>query len=197
MVKVTGERETRAFFQKLPDMIERKLVRGAAKAGAEVIAQQARTNLGSKKAEVAGGSSVLIADSIKVRVRKVETGARATIAPEGPGAYVTPWMEFGTRPHFIQVHEEQRGGRTSRRINDLDRSAAEEGRAGPGSSLKIGGTFVGGTVYHPGADPHPFLRPALDTAAREAVATAQRYIDERAPKLASLPDDDGGENEGR
>lgn len=193
MVRVTGQRETRVFFQQLPDLIERRLVRGAARAGAEVIAQEARDRLGSKTAEVAGGAEVLIADSIRVRVKKLERGALARITPEGPGAYVTPWMEFGTRPHFISVRAEDRQGRTVSRINALDRQAAEEGRAGPGASLKIGGTFVGGTVYHPGAKPEPFLRPALDTAARAAVAAAQSYIDARARKIRVLPDDDGDE----
>ena len=40
----------------------------------------------------------------------------------------------------------------------------------------IGGKFVGETVWHPGAKPHPFLRPSLDIKGAEAIAAAQSYI---------------------
>ena len=43
----------------------------------------------------------------------------------------------------------------------------------------INGHFVGTAVHHPGARPHPFLRPALDTKEGEAIAAAQSYINGR------------------
>ena len=58
-------------------------------------------------------------------------------------------------------------------------------------SLVIGGNFVGPMVHHPGHVPKPFLRPALDQKAQEAVAAMGAYIaqrfqigDLRAPTLS-------------
>jgi hypothetical protein len=57
-------------------------------------------------------------------------------------------------------------------------------------SLKIGEHFVGSVVMHPGHSAKPFLRPALDQKAEEAVNAMGAYIahrvqigDLKAPKL--------------
>ena len=57
-------------------------------------------------------------------------------------------------------------------------------------SLKIGENFVGPVVMHPGHAAKPFLRPALDQKAEEAVNAMGTYIahrvqigDLRAPTL--------------
>jgi hypothetical protein len=58
---------------------------------------------------------------------------------------------------------------TANRINQLGR----------GGTLVINGKPAGATVWHPGARPHPFLRPALDVKEREAIGAAQSYINAR------------------
>jgi hypothetical protein len=46
-------------------------------------------------------------------------------------------------------------------------------------SLTIGGNFVGPVVMHPGHAAKPFLRPALDQKAEEAVNAMGAYIAHR------------------
>ena len=64
-------------------------------------------------------------------------------------------------------------------------------------SLVINGTFVGDAVMHPGFAAKPFLRPALDRKAEDAVNAVGKYIagrlnmgDLRAPVLTAVEDDE-------
>lgn len=163
MVKVRGRQGVKAFISSIPQQVEQKLLRGAARAAANVVADEAR--LRTHSAEVRG--------AIKVATKREEGRIIAKVQVKGDGAYQAPWEEYGTAPHLISVDESQRGGRTIARINRL----AKE----PDSNhvLVIGGNFVGKTVLHPGARKHPFLRPALDTKEGEAIAAAQSYINAR------------------
>lgn len=162
MPTVKGKSEVQRFIAQLPGEIERKLLRGAGRTGANVIAQEARERCISSE----------VRDGIKVRVRSSETQVIAKVQVRGKGSYIAPWLEYGTAPHFISVDDSQRGGRSVKRINT-------ETKAG---SLVIGGQYVGSTVFHPGARPHPFLRPALDTQASAAIKAAQGYINSRVGK---------------
>lgn len=166
MPKVRGKSEVKTFTAGLPAQIESKLLRGAARAAANVVADEARSR--SESHEVAG--------AIKVATKLEETRVIAKVQVKGPGAYIAPWLEYGTDPHFISVDASQREGRTVNRINRL---AKEDGSS---HSLVINGKFVGTTVLHPGARPHPFLRPALDAKEGEAIAAAQGYINARVGK---------------
>ena len=93
--------------------------------------------------------------------------------------------ETGTAPHFIRVDDSQRRGMGINRIN----KSVKEG------SLVINGKFVGATVHHPGARPHPFLRPALDMKEGEAIAAAQAYIDARITPSGITGDSSGDEDQ--
>jgi len=98
------------------------------------------------------------------------------------GGYNLPlWLEYGTAPHLISVDDSQRQGLSVRRVND---------RVNAGS-LVINGNFVGTTVHHPGARPHPFMRPALDTKEGEARAAAQSYINSRISRSGIRTDEVG------
>lgn len=162
MVTVRGRAEVRQFMAQIPADLEAKVLRGAARAAAKVVAEEAKSR--SISAEVSA--------AIKVATKREDDRVIAKVQVKGPGAYIAPWLEYGTEPHFITVDESQRGGRSIARINQL----TKEG------SLVIGGQFVGSTVFHPGARPHPFLRPALDIKEREAVAAAQAYINARVSR---------------
>ena len=89
------------------------------------------------------------------------------------GAYKAPWLEYGTKPHFISVDAADSGGRTVGRINRLNKTADREG------SLRIGGNFVGPVVHHPGAKETKFFRPAIDSQWEAAVAAASAYLARR------------------
>jgi hypothetical protein len=115
---------------------------------------------------------VMIADSVKVRVKLSEGTVRARVLLKGPGAYVGRWLEYGTDPHFISVDPALRGGRTARRTN----AQIADGNGDLKATLLINGKPVGTSVYHPGARRHPFMRPASDTQESAAIAAAQSYI---------------------
>ena len=162
MPKVTGRTEVKRYLDGLPAKIEKKLLRGAARAAADVVADEAKLRAPADETR----------EAITTRY-KVEPGRITVVVTVKPGfgRSLGFWSEYGTSPHFISVDEDQRAGRSVGRINRLLKS-------GDGSpSLVIGGKFVGATVFHPGAQAQPFLRPALDLKKVEAIAAAQNYID--------------------
>lgn len=173
MVTVKGKSEVRAFMARAPGEIEDKVLRGAARAAAKIVADEAR--LRTQSSEVRG--------AIKVATRKDTGTIIAKVQVKGPGAYLAPWEEYGTDPHFISVDDSQRRGMSIGRIN----KKAKEG------SLVIAGNFVGKTVHHPGARPHPFLRPALDTKEAEAIVAAQGYITSRITPAGIIGSGEGND----
>ena len=165
-----GGADVRRFMAALPGQIERKVLRGAARAAANVVATEAKER--SISSEVAG--------AVKVAVKAEEGRVVAKVQVKGPGAYIAPWLEYGTDPHFISVDESQRRGMSVGRVN----------RLGKEGSLVINGQFVGTTIHHPGARPHPFLRPALDAKEGEAIAAAQGFINARVRPAGITGDDE-------
>ena len=174
-------------LDELPALLVERVLPGAARAGARVIAQDAKARLGGKRADGSGGSKVLIADAVKVRSRKRNGLIVARVLLDGPGAYVGRWIEYGTRPHFISVDPAYRAGMTTRRIN----KQIKGGDAALHGTLMIDGKPVGTTVHHPGATAHPFLRPALDTKEVEAKAAAQAYVYSRITRAGIVGSDEG------
>lgn len=176
-------------LEELPALLVKRVLPGAARAGAQVIAAEAKGLLGGKRADGGGGNKVLIADAVKVRARKRSGLIVARVMLDGPGAYVGRWLEYGTDPHFISVDPGLRDGMTARRIN----KRVKGGDAALHATLMINGKPVGTTVHHPGAAAHPFLRPALDTKEAEAKAAAQAYIQSRISRAGIVGSDDGGD----
>lgn len=87
---------------------------------------------------------------------KVSTSSRrgkvtAKVKATGEHAHVAPWLEFGTAAHHI---------------------------VSKGKGLNIGGVVVR-SVDHPGISPRPFLRPALDSKAQQAVVAVGNAIKKR------------------
>lgn len=181
MATSRGGAEVRRYMAELPGQIERKVLRGAARAAADVVADEAKLRLGGRRADTGDGAEVLIADAVKVATRQEPGLIIAKIRLKGPGAYVGRWLEYGTAPHLISVADSVRQGRSVNRINRL----AREG------SLVIGDTFVGASVHHPGARPQPFLRVSLDTRESEAFAAAQSYINSKVTRAGIIGDDEG------
>ncbi len=181
MATSRGGAEVRRFIAQLPNQLETRVLRGAARTAANVVADEARRRLGGKRAETAGGAMVLIADAVKVATRQVPGAVVAKVQLKGEGAYVGRWLEWGTAPHLITVHDSVREGRSVNRINRL----AREG------SLVIGSNFVGASVQHPGAQPSPFMRVSLDLRETEAIAAAQAYINSKVTRKGIIGDDEG------
>ena len=175
MATSRGGSDVKRFIAQLPSQIEGKLLSGAARAAANVVADEARSRSISPEVTAA----------IKVATSRGDGHVTAKVQAKGEGAYIAPWLEYGTDPHFISVDESQRGGRSIGRVN-------REVKTG---SLVIGGTFVGATVHHPGARPHPFLRVSLDIKEAEAIAAAQGYINARVKPsgIIGASEPEGGE----
>lgn len=163
------------FFDRLPAEIERKLLRGAGRAAAKVVAEEARDHAPIEATR----------EAIAIR-SKAEPGrivVRIVVKP-GWGRTVGKWAEYGTSPHFISVDESQRGGRTIGRIN------REANEPDSNHSLVINGQFVGDTVFHPGARQMPFMRPAFDLKRDQALVAAQSYINARVTPRGIVGGDD-------
>lgn len=91
--------------------------------------------------------------SARITTRKGRDGqVSASVKVGNSRVYYAHMVEFGTRAHVIAP------------------------RAG---ALQIGGQFVAGAVQHPGARPHPFMRPAADEKFADAVAAIQKKIRDR------------------
>lgn len=176
MVQSRGREEVRAYLRSLPPRIERKLLPGAARAGGRVIAAEAAENCRSRA----------VAAKIETKVRRDDGRVVARIGvPEGWARSLGTWLEYGTDPHYITVDDSQRQGMSANRINRLARSEAR--------TLVINGAPVGKTVFHPGAQAKPFLRPALDLRFNDAVAAAQRHINSRVGPNGIAPDPEGND----
>lgn len=93
-----------------------------------------------------------LANGLKVGTRQTGNTVIAYLRATGPEAFKAKFVEFGTNAHKI-----------------ASKVAA---------ALSFNGRFVK-SVAHPGAKPHPFLRPALDSQAGPAVAAAAEYMKKR------------------
>lgn len=176
MPTVRGKSGVKAYFAAAPMKLE-KVLRGAARAGAAVIADEIKRETPSDE----------VRDGLRMRAREDDGHivVRIDVKP-GWARSVGTWLEWGTAPHFISVDDSQRAGRSVSRIN------AQANEPGSGHSLVIGGNFVGRTVFHPGARPHPAFRPALDRKEGEAIAAAQGFINARVSRRG-IADVAGGE----
>lgn len=171
MASIKGRGEVKSFIAQLPEALANRVLRGAARAAANVVADEAKARSISDEVSAA----------IKVATKREDGTIIAKVQVKGRGAYIGPWLEYGTDPHFISVDDSQRGGMSVRKVNERVKDG----------SLVINGHFVGTTVFHPGARPHPFLRPALDIKEGAAIRAAQNYITARISKTGISGGSDG------
>ena len=182
LVHVKGLSELNAFLQQLPAKIEQNILSGALRAAAKVIAEEAKAQLASNGSVHSG----FLSSTIRVSVKRRNGRVRARVIAHGDGDKNEPiWVEYGTAAHWITVSKEDRPGRMTRRghrtfsIRTVNKMVAR-------GSLVIGGKFVGPSVHHPGAKKKPFMRPALDGKAQQAVLAAAEYIKKRLAKKHGL-----------
>lgn len=158
LVHVKGFPELDRFLQELPVKMEKNVLRGAMRAGANVIrlAARAMAPVGppSSYTQRYGAYEGALRDSIRVTTRARGGEVKASVVAggetrRGADVFYAHWVEYGTRPHTIRA-------RTAR-------------------GLFFGGSYVA-SVEHPGARPRPFMRPALDSQAEAAVVAAAEYI---------------------
>jgi HK97 gp10 family phage protein len=170
-VQISGLSELNDMLARLPVDIEKKLMRGALRAGQKVIAEQARAQAPIAHASAAnashyGSHAGSLRDSIKVITRIKGGKIISTVRAGSKSAFYAHMVEFGTSAHWIRP-----AGSKSLFFAGLNREA----------------------IHHPGAKKHPFMRPAYDANAQEGSAAfqaVQAYLTGKITKeLAKLPDE--------
>lgn len=167
---IIGGRRLHQELQSLPVRIERNILRAALGAGARVIRDEAKQNVPVQMGD--------LKRSIKVSTNSKRGTVTAKVKAGDKKAFYAHMVEYGTKAHVIKVKEEDRpiNYRLTRRRGVLTRvSIRTINRRG----LLIGNNFVGSRVDHPGAQPRPYLRPALDNKSDAAIAAVAAKVRER------------------
>jgi len=165
--KVKGLDELAKSLHDFPDKLQNSIMRGAMRAGAKVLEAEAQKNAPVDKGD--------LKKSFKVSTRVKGGVVTASVKNFDWKAH---WAEYGTAAHWISVKEEDKPGRMTRRgyrkvsMKTLNKMLAS-------GTLKIGAQFAGASVLHPGAKAQPYMRPALDKKATEAVVAVGNYMKKR------------------
>jgi len=169
-----GFSELQKFLDELPVKVEANIMRGALRAGCKPLLQAAKaacpvgepSGSGAKKYRLYAGA---LRDTIRITTRKKGSEISASVIAGGKtktGAVV--WyanlIEYtGALPHEIT--------------------------AKIGGSLFIGGLFHK-SVEHPGMQPKPYMRPALDAQNDAAILAVGEYIKKRLATKEGLDTED-------
>lgn len=153
-IQIKGGKELDAFLAQFPLKVQRQVLRNALRRGANVIRDEARLLAPKKTGKMA--------KSIKTDTRTENGLPVARVRLKGKGAYRGVFMEYGVAPHIISAEGNLSASAMNRRNKKRE-------------ALKIGEVYVG-KVQHPGVAPRPFMRPALDNKANEAINAVGQYI---------------------
>jgi HK97 gp10 family phage protein len=153
-VHVKGLSDLNRFLEQLTPKVEANVMRGALRAGMNVIKPIAQANIHSVSGKLAKG--------LRVGTRRSGGTVTARLRATGPHARVAHLVEYGTRLHSILAKPS--GWLVFRGLN-----------YGPPWWRP---TFTK-EVLHPGTRPNPFMRPALDGQAQAATIAAGEYIKRR------------------
>jgi len=173
---VKGLSELQKLLDTLPAKLEANVMRGALRAGMKTVQNKAVINIDSKSGD--------LAKSLKISTKLRDGIVKSVLAAKGFQGYKAMWLEYGTRPHLISVQDIDRqvNNRLSRRRGKVVLESVSTINRRRNSSLVINGRLVGRSIMHPGAKPKPFLRPALDSSAQEALIAVGSYIKARLAK---------------
>jgi HK97 gp10 family phage protein len=147
-IHVTGLAQLQALLDELPARIEGNVVRGALRAGAKVVSDEA-------KRLCPVGKTGDLRDSIRVTLRSKHGRISAMVKAGNARAFYAHMVEFGTARHWIKPKNRK--------------------------SLFVAG-LLREAVDHPGAKKEPFMRPAIDSKAGEAIDVMAAYLRDRIPK---------------
>jgi HK97 gp10 family phage protein len=180
-INVKGLAELQKKLDEIPAKIEGNVMRGAMRYAMKPVKDVAELNIQSDTGELAAG--------LKIYTILKNGVVKSVLAARGSEGYRAMWLEFGTKPHFIKVQEEEKkfNIRRSAKLGVLVRESMTTINR---RALQIGSNFVGPVVHHPGAKPHPFLRPALDSEAQNCVLRAGEYIKARLLKKNGIDTSD-------
>ena len=174
-VEIKGLSELQKFLDLLPAKVEANIMRGALRAALVVVKRSAQ-----EKAPKNTGS---MAANLKISTKIRDGVVRSSLAAKGFDGYKAMWAEFGTKPHFISVSDENKNFNAKR--GRLESVSSVNRRF-----LVIGGQIVGNSVSHPGSRAQSFMRPALDENTERAVVAAGEYIKKRLASKHGLDTQD-------
>lgn len=162
---IIGGRQLAEFLATLPAKIEANIMRSALGAGAREMAKEIRERApvgppSDEGARLYGGYEGALRDSVRVYTKifrgKVVAGIRVGgKTKKGASVFYAHIIEYGSRPHLI--------------------------KAKPGGAIFVGGSPLT-QVMHPGTRPNPFVRPAFDMKAQDAIAAVSAQIGKRLTK---------------
>jgi HK97 gp10 family phage protein len=92
-LNVSGLVELNRFLQELPPLVERKILRGALRAGAKPLQQEIKANL-----PVQTGT---LRDGVKISSTARGGAVSAKVKATGRHAFLAPFVEYGTAAHDI------------------------------------------------------------------------------------------------
>jgi len=161
-INITGGDELFAALQELPLKLEINVMRGAVRAGAKILLEDAKARVPVKTGTLkdtirisTGAKNGKIYAFVKAGSR-VNNGGQKGKTGADRGAFYAHMIEYGTAPHTILPKN--------------------------GGSLLFGGKFVK-VIHHPGSAPHPFMRPSFYGKADAATQRISEYIGARLDKL--------------
>lgn len=191
-IKTKGLADLQKILDQLPAKIEANIMRGALRAGLIPVMDAAKANVNSVSGALA--STIRVSTNLDRKNRQVVASLKAG-ATKTRRIYWAHFVEYGTRPHHISVPDSAKmiNSRKSRKLGKEVREHMKTFNTRQ-RSLKIGQQYVGPGVFHPGAKPKPFMRPALDDKAGAAVTAAAEYIKKRLATKHGIdtPDIDAG-----
>lgn len=158
ILSISGGKELAEFLNSLPVKIERNIMRAALRAGARVIANEAKNNVPVK---MGGLKRSIRTDSTRTKggvEATAKAGGRSGGKSKDKSAFYAQFVEYGTAAHLIKAGE---------RKKRLVFTARDGNRV---STMQ---------VNHPGATAKPFMRPALDSKKDEAMRAVTDKIKER------------------
>lgn len=95
---IRGGKELREALETLPKKLEKNIMRSAMRAGAKVIADEAKKNLDDE----------WLRKTVKISTNSRNGQVTGKIKTIGKGAYVTRFIEFGTARHLIKPKNKKR-----------------------------------------------------------------------------------------
>ena len=155
---LSGTKELEAVLKQLPKEIGIKVLAKATRAGAAVVKKDADARLESSGVSKRGGRKGKPALGI-VRDRKGTASVTFLLGIHKSRWYLI-FREFGTAPHKIMV----------KRAEVLGSAAT--------------GRIFGTEVDHPGQRARPFMRPAIDSKADDALLAMGRVMGKETEKAA-------------
>jgi HK97 gp10 family phage protein len=161
LINISGGKQLAEFLNQLPLKIEKNIMRSALRAGASVIAKEAKLNApvktGNLKKSIRTGSNT---KKGYVEAYIAAGGKKSKSNKLKKGAFYAQFIEYGTATHFIKP-------KNKKKLSFI---------------AKDGNLVNTLSVNHPGTQAKPFMRPALDSKGTQAVSAVTAKIRARLTK---------------